>query len=443
MKRIIFQELLAWKNASRHKPLLLRGARQIGKTFIAETLGAEFSSCVTINFELQPDFKKHFDSLDPFQILKRLSLFAGHITPGKTLLFLDEIQECPQAITALRYFYEKLPDLHVLGAGSLLEFALEAENFSMPVGRVESLFMQPFSFEEFLAALGFTKLCDYLGELTLAGGMDTALHGQMLALLKDYLIVGGLPEAIREFCDDRSQNKYHRSHLALLQGYRGDFGKYATKARFACLEKMFAAVPGLVGQRFKYSHVDRDVPSRDFKVALTLLEKAGVVKKVHAVSGHGLPFLKDAEERKFKMIFLDVGLMQCACGLEPQIVLAEDIMQTNMGAVTEQFVGQNLLTLGDPYADAGLYFWAKDVKQSQAEVDYLIEVDGVIYPVEVKSGKTGWLKSLKRFLKEHPKSPFGIRLSGHELSYHDHVLSIPLYAVNQLKRLVREAVKNS
>jgi predicted AAA+ superfamily ATPase len=112
-----------------------------------------------------------------------------------------------------------------------------------------------------------------------------------------------------------------------------------------------------------------------------------------------------------------------------------------MGAVTEQFVGQNLLTLADPYADAGLYFWAKDVKQSQAEVDYLIEVDGVIYPVEVKSGKTGWLKSLKQFLKEHPKSPFGIRLSGHELSYHDHVLSIPLYAVSQLKRLVRESVK--
>jgi hypothetical protein len=230
-----------------------------------------------------------------------------------------------------------------------------------------------------------------------------------------------------------------RIHASLLQTYRDDFGKYAGLARLDHLQKVFLAAPGLVGQRFRYVNVSRDDRSRELKAAMEMLERAHVVARVRATSGHGLPLEVHADEEKFKLLFLDVGLMQHACGLDSQIALADDFLSVQTGAVAEQWVGQELLAMGDPYEKRKLFFWARESRNSLAEVDYLTRLGARVFPIEVKAGKTGRLKSLKSFLQQH-QCPLGIRFSHLTLSLHDGVLSIPLYAVGQMPRLLDEAL---
>lgn len=439
MKRFILTNLKYWKNDKSRKPLILRGARQVGKTFtVRDFAQSHFSHFVEINFELQPQLKKIFQTLDPYEIVRDLSLALGEqIKPGSTLLFFDEIQECPEAISALRYFYEKMPELHVIGAGSLLEFILKSPDFKMPVGRIEYLYMQPMSFGEFLLARQEDRLKNYLDELTVKTLINEAVHEKLLRLFKDYLIVGGMPEVVKVFLEDPSQLDYQKIQLSLLQTYRDDFGKYASRAKHDHLKKIFQTAPSLVGQIFKYTQVDRQISSRDLKAALQLLAQAGIVTKVLSTSGHELPFLKDANEKKFKILFLDVGLMQRACGLDSQIALTDDFLSIRSGAVAEQFVGQELMMNRNLRVEPELYFWSRDKKSSQAEIDFLTVIDSKIIPIEVKAGKTGTLKSLKVFLKEH-KSPFGIRFSQLPLSFHDKILSIPIYAVEQMRKIASE-----
>lgn len=441
MKRRLDQFLVQWKNDPARKPLLVRGARQIGKTFtICEFGRGSFENLAEVNFELEPRLKAVFESShgELREIVKNLSLLLNvPILPGRTLLFLDEVQECPRAISALRYFYEKMPDLHVIAAGSLLEFALEGENFEMPVGRVQYLFMRPVSFQEFLWAKNETSLSELLDEIDIASEINDAVHEKLLRLFKDYLIVGGMPEAVARHVRNPADADFGRAQLTILQTYRDDFGKYARRARLDLLQRVFQTAPSFVGQVYKYSRVDGESQGREVKAALRLLEKAGVVAKVLSTSAHGLPFLKDADEKKFKIVFIDVGLMQKSCGLEAEIALSADFLQINAGAVAEQFVGQELMAAADPYEEPALFYWDREKKNSQAEVDFLISRGREILPVEVKSGKTGSLKSLRLFLKEHPQSPFGIRLSQHSLSFHDNILSVPIYAAGQAARLAR------
>lgn len=439
MKRCIQNELLSWKDSKTRKPLILRGARQVGKTHaVREFAKAHFKQFIEINFELQPQFKALFTTLDAVEIVRNLSLNLGvTFTPGTTLLFLDEIQECPQAISALRYFYEKMPGLHVIGAGSLLEFVLAAADFKMPVGRVEYLYMQPLSFGEFLIAAGQQQLKDHLDTLTHKTSINATIHDKLLSLFKNYLLIGGMPESVAVHLGDPAGTEFQNTQLALLQTYRDDFGKYASRAKQPHLQKIFNTAPGKVGQPYKYSQIDRETPSRELKQALELITQAGVITKVMATSGHGLPFLKDANERKFKIIFLDVGLMQRACGLSGEIALAKDFLVINSGAVAEQFVGQELISCRNPRETPELFFWCREKKGGQAEVDYLAVLNTKVIPVEVKSGKAGTLKSLNVFIDEH-KSPFGIRFSQLPLSFYDRVLSIPIYAVAQMQRIAQE-----
>ena len=431
MYRFLQKDLVFWKQNQHRKPLLLRGARQVGKTHAIRDFAKEnFDHLVEVNFELQPNYKKIFTTLEPAEIVRNLNLALGKtIKPGVTLLFLDEIQECPQAISALRYFYEKMPHLHVIGAGSLLEFALSTQNFKMPVGRVEYLYMQPMTFEEFLLAAKEEGLKSFLDALTLRQKINEAVQARLFQLFKKYLLVGGMPEAIQVYLGNPDSNEFQDVQLSLLQTYRDDFGKYASRAKHVHLHKVFNTAPSKVGQIYKYSHIDRETPSKELKTALHLLVQAGVMTQLHATSGHGLPFIKDVNERKFKILFLDVGLMQRACGLDAQIALADDFLAVNSGAVAEQFVGQQLLSLRNPHE-----------KNSKAEVDFLTVIGSKILPVEVKAGKTGTLKSLKLFLQEH-NSPLGIRFSQQELSFHDKILSIPIYAVSQMPKITKSLVK--
>lgn len=428
--------LPAWKDSGDRKPLLIRGARQVGKTYTVRSFAKEgFQNLVEINFELRPDLKKIFQTLDPHEIIRNIHLILNQrIEPGKTLLFLDEIQECPQAIMSLRYFYEILPALHVVGAGSLLEFALSEKGFKMPVGRVQYLYMQPFSFTEFLLALGAGKLKKHIEEISIEKPPSEASHEALLKRLKEYLLLGGMPAVLKAYM--REKTAYQQEQLSLLQTYRDDFGKYASRARHVHLQKVFSTAPAMVGRRYKYSHVDPDTQSRELKEAFFLLSQAGVLYKIVAASAHGLSL--QTNEAKFKVLFLDVGLMQRGCSLDAEIATVEDILLVNSGALAEQFVGQELLASLSPYEDRRLFFWVRDRRNAEAEIDYLVTDRSRILPIEVKSGKSGTLKSLRIFMAEHG-TPVGVRVSQHPLSLHDRILSVPLYAASQIPRLVNEA----
>lgn len=438
MNRTIEKHLAAWKNAPNRLPVLVRGARQVGKSFIIEKFGSEsFQNCLTINFDLYPQYESCFSgSLEPRDICSAISVVSGkEIVPGKTLLFLDEIQQCPRAISALRYFYEKMPELHVIGAGSLLEFALTAEETRMPVGRVQYLFMYPLTFFEFLDALGQQPALRNLLEHETVSPYPDAIHDHLLSLVKLYMTTGGMPAVIREYVTSGNMVLCARTQAAIAQTYRDDFGKYATRAGITHLQNVFAAVPKMVGRKFKYSAVDHSAHTRELKAALELLEKAGVLYRVKQTSGSGLPLEAGASERNFKVVFLDVGLMQNLCGLSGELFAATDILAVHAGAVAEQFVGQELLAHADPFTRPGLYYWAREARTSNAEVDYLVPHGSKALPLDVKAGKSGTLRSLRLFMQEY-SSPLGIRVSSLNQSYNDGLLSVPLYAMLRMKDLL-------
>ncbi len=428
--------LIPWRGKKDRRPLLLRGARQVGKTYLVRDFAqAQFEQLVEINFELRPDLIPLFDELDPAVLIKNLNIVLNvQMTPGKTLLFLDEIQACPRALMALRYFYEKFPELHVIGAGSLLDFCLEDKEFRMPVGRVQYAYLQPLSFQEFLSVTGQQQLREALGDLSLQHPFPETIHRTLLKQLRQYLLIGGMPAVVQQSVTDPVSMEYKNLQTLILQTYRDDFGKYASRTRQFYLSRVFATAHQMVGKRYKYAHVDPESQSRDLKEALLLLERAGVIYRVLAASvqGGALP----VNDKKFKIVFLDVGLMQHSLGLEAQITMAPDFTSLSSGALAEQLVGQELLAQSDPYEDRKLFFWTREKKNSQAEIDYLARVDNQVIPIEVKAGQTGTLKSLRLFMESH-KTPLGVRLATHPLSFHDQILSVPLYAVEEFPRLCR------
>ena len=438
MKRTIDDELVKWKNMAHRLPLLVRGARQVGKSYAIEKFGQNhFNSLVVINFEFRPELNSCFNSLDPIKIIAKLELLTNSIIrPGETLLFLDEIQQCPQAILSLRYFKEKMPALHVIGAGSLMEFALHDAKFSFPVGRVQFMYMRPLSFSEFLLSLGQERIQQALHETTLKNPFDNALHIHLLGFIRQYFLVGGMPAVVESYLQNKSYLECQNIQSALMQTYRNDFGKFATKTQYKYLQRLFEMAPKLVSEHFKYSKVDAELRARDLQPALEQLCWAGLINLVKKSSASGIPLESQAKENKFKLLFLDIGLMQNVTQVDPKAILENDVLQINAGALAEQFVGQELLTAADLYQERRLYFWERDKKSSQAEVDYVISIGANIIPIEVKAGKTGRLRSIKQFMEEK-KSSIGLRISSHPLSLDNDILSIPLYLIEQIPRLLK------
>lgn len=441
MDRTIEQSLAAWKESSIRHPLLLRGARQVGKSYIVEKFGTNaFPSFVKVNFESQPEAAACFESLDPEQILTRLQLIQSEkIVPGQTLLFLDEIQNCPQAIRALRYFKERLPALHIIGAGSLLEFTLLEENFSFPVGRIQFAYMGPLSFYEYVRARGRLDLLEGLAQCTVDLPISLQAHQELITLVKEYFLVGGMPASVENYRLSFSLNDVSQIQEILLSTYRADFSKYATPAEQRYLKLLFTGIFPLVGQQFKYSKVDPHMRSRELKRALDHLEWAGLIHPVYASSAGGIPLSFQSKPNQFKVIFLDIGLVQRALRVDPQTVLDQNLLQLHRGALAEQFVGQELLAYSSPHEEAQLFFWQREKLGSEAEVDYVMSVDGVIIPIEVKAGSSSKLKSLRQFMEEK-NSPLGVRISEAPLTLKERVLSIPLYAICELPRLVRDTL---
>jgi predicted AAA+ superfamily ATPase len=437
MKRDIERELLQWKQQQHPLPLLLRGARQVGKSYVIEKFGREhFEQLVTINFELQPELMACFDSLDPTEIINTIFLLTRQkIEAKKTLLFLDEIQDCPNAIRALRYFKEKLPGLHVIGAGSLLEFVLNAGNFRLPVGRMLSMYLKPLSFKEFLDAGGHMPLREFIENVTLTTTISTPVHEKLLKLMHTYMVLGGMPGILQAYFSQHDLSECQHLQTNLLSIYRQDFGKYASQSDYRYLQRLYEKIPGLVGEVFKYSKVDADMKSRDIKDALYMLQNAGLVYPIYSTSATGIPLASLVNEKKFKLLFLDIGLVTRASKLDAALMLNQDVLLVNRGMLAEQFVGQELLAYTSCFEESRLYYWVREQKSSMAEVDYVTTVDTHIIPIEVKAGSTGHLRSIKIFMQEK-KSLLGVRFSQQALCYADNILSMPLYMVGELSRVV-------
>lgn len=449
--------LQKWAKRSKRKPLIIRGARQVGKsTLVRQFAKKQKLDLLEINFERNPEFREVFATKNPLDIIASLQLLVGqNIRQGKTLLFLDEIQAAPEALLALRYFYEEKPRLPVLAAGSLLEFTLAKAQFSMPVGRVEYLHLGPMQFFDFLRAMQESKLADYLKDLTLkdiiAGKMLAAVHQKYLSFLQQYFITGGLPEAVASYAANRNFQDTSRILQNIVATYRDDFHKYSGSST-QLVQLIFDRLPLMVGRKFTFAQISRDHRAAALSQALEHLCHARVAHKVFHTSASGLPLAAEVNPRYFKAVYLDVGLLSAALKVNMLDAAKKDITFVNNGALAEQFIGQHLLYRGEFYEEPQLYYWVREAKSAAAEIDYLITFDQTIVPVEIKAGKTGTLKSLHQFLKEK-KRGFGLRFNadcpslfkdkkqltnGSSIKYQ--LLSLPLYMVEEAGRLVGQCL---
>lgn len=435
--RNVYNQLITWKNDPFKKPLMFRGARQVGKTYLVREFGKrEYSQFTEINFERNKEYKDFFLSNNPTEIIEKLNLFTGKkINAGGHLLFLDEIQECPQAITSLRYFYEEMPEINIISAGSLLEFILESEDFKIPVGRIQYLYMYPLSFGEFLEAMDGKSLREYLASRENLQNMPSAVHVKLTEYVRKYFITGGMPGVIQEYVRSGDIGRCQKIQRSIIETYLDDFGKYAKKAQHKYLKKVFNSIPLMTGRKYVYSHVDNTVKSRDLKSAFEVLEMAGVIKSVRRVTGTGYPFVAIPEDRFFKAIFLDVGLMHAMLNIYPETVSAGDLSSVFRGAVAEQFTGQELVADSNPEMRCSLHYWAREERGSIAEIDYIHVIKNKPVPIEVKSGANGHLKSLQMYINNYSVEK-GLKIS--QAKFHDdgRIISFPFYAIENLQEIL-------
>ena len=427
MKRIAEEKILNWANSSRRKPLIVRGARQVGKTWLIENcLAKHFESFVKIDLEIDPYFHEAFSGeLSPERMLNIIEARAGRIIPGKTLLFIDEIQCCPRAITALRYFYENLPELHVVAAGSMLEFAFG--EVSVPVGRVQYLHLQPMTFYEFLLAQEMDVMAEAL--LKHPREQNEAIVKAIHERLKSYFFVGGMPEAVSAYCESKSLLDAYEVHSEIISSYQEDFAKYRPAVDYTCLDSIFQNVARSVGKQIVYTRLYKHATGTTNRKAFDLLCRAKLINRIDSANPSGFPL--GLEGKRFKASILDIGLMQHICGVEPSMAVGNNsLLSVFNGQLAEQFVAQELLT----WHEKNIYYWSRTSKSSNAEVDYLAVKDGQIYPIEVKSGPAGRLRSLHMCLEKYPNCPEGwvIQDGPYKELPEQKFVFWPLYAIPQL-----------
>ena len=433
MRRDAIEYLEKWKGKTNRKPLILRGARQVGKSYLVKDFGLGFERFVEINFEIEPSLAALFDkNLDPHRIIRDLTLATGEqIVPGRTLLFFDEIQECPAAIIALRYFHEKLPELHVMAAGSLIDFAID--QVGVPVGRVSFLHLYPLSFIEFLTASGNENLRETIEyEHDPGEELSSPIHDKLLGLLGEYIAVGGMPEAVAAWIETADLAACTEIHRSLINTYREDFAKYSRRNQSEHVEMVFKAIPRLIGRKFVYHSVSPDVRSRALRPALDLLSKAQVAHIVHHSSANAVPFGAEMNPRLFKVLFLDIALAQTILGMDlGKWILDPAATIANRGAITEAFVGQEMLAYSEATSRSELYYWFREKRGSLAEVDYVSAVGGEVVPVEVKSKTPGSARSLNLFLAHKENCNTGVIFSARNYHMDDQmrIRQYPLYAI--------------
>jgi len=457
MKRRLEAALSTWSKHPGRKPLVLRGARQVGKSWLVREWGARrYGPVIELNLERDPHLGSCFKGNDPRATLRRLEAYTGRIISpdGSALLFLDEIQASPEVLAKLRWFAEELPRLPVIAAGSLLDFALADHSFSMPVGRIAYLHLEPLGFEEFLDALGEQPLARALAELEVKqvrrdpDPFPEALHQKAVALFREYLLVGGMPAAVAQYRTARSLPAIGQVHRDLLATIRDDFAKYADRVHHRRLTAVFDSVPQQLGGKFSFARVDRSERAAALARAVELLCLARVCHRVQASPAVRVPVAAGAEARSFKLLLLDVGLVSAALGLTLEDLEGADLTLANQGAVAEQVVGQLLRLNFAAGQSAGLHYWRRAERGSEAEVDYVVQHGAALVPIEVKAGATGSLKSLHVLMAERKwaravrfnadlPSLVEVRVKtrpGAAANYE--LLSLPLYLVEQLPRLL-------
>lgn len=441
-KRNIDAKLLEWKDSARRKPLLIRGARQVGKSTAVRQLGKVFKYFVEINLESQPSIKQLFTKdIDVHRTCEAISATIGiPVVAGETLLFIDEIQVSQEAIMSLRYFKEDYPELHVIAAGSLLEFTLE-ELPSFGVGRIRSLYMYPFSFDEFLLAQGLDTTVIFKRKAT--SPLPDAVHNMLVEQLKSFYLVGGMPAAVTEWIESKSYIECTHIHNDILDTYQDDFSKYKSRVSPALLRKVLRSVALQAGGKFVFRQVADDIHSSLIKDALHLLTLAGLIKPVTHSDGNGVPLGAEENSSYTKYLFLDLGLMQTMLGTPASnILLSSDVDFVNKGAASEMFAGLELVKNHDCFQKAEMYYWQNMARGTNAEIDYLVARNGVVLPIEVKASTRGSMQSLWLFMRKkglHNAIRTSLENFG-KFEYvdneaHDdvrHVDIVPLYALSNL-----------
>ncbi len=450
MYRKIEHYLVEWKSGSYRKPLVVRGARQVGKTFTIEKFAKEnFKHYLKINLEQERNLQHVFENLQPEQIINELTaLYQVPIVDGETLLFIDEIQVMPGAIAALRYFYEQRPGLHIISAGSLLDITLNEIQYSMPVGRVEFAFMYPMSFYEFLGALNENGLMKAINDFTPGQKISQAIHNRILELLRLYFFIGGMPEAVAYYANEKDLAGIEKIHSGLIQSIQFDFAKYGTRKQQDHLKDVLHYVANNIGSKVKYANISRNVHSGLLKDAFLKLEMSRIIHLVRRTRSTNVPITQLEDKDVFKPVFLDIGLLNHLAGIK--LVDLDSLITAFEGTLAEQFVLQELISGSKPYHEQKLNYWIREAKNSNAEIDCLFQIRNSVYPIEVKAGKRGTLKSLHVFLAEKNKKT-GIRLNldtpstgkdlqatvnlpgRNQLTYN--LLSLPLYLAGKLKKM--------
>lgn len=434
INRKVDSELEKWKVDSRRKPLLVRGVRQVGKTKTIREFGKKFDNFIEINFEESPRLKTLFsDELSPATICENISaIYKTTIVPGKSLLFIDEIQECQEAITSLRFFYEKMPELHVIAAGSLLEFAL-SEMPTFGVGRIRSIYMYPLSFSEFLAGSGEYQLLKKIREASPGRPINEILHTKLLDLVQRFICLGGMPEIIATYIETKDLNHCQQLLDDLIISIQADFTKYRKKTPVSRLNEVFQSVVFQAGQKFVYSKACTQAKLYQVREAIQLLISSGLVIPVIHSSSNGLPLGAGVNLQKQKMLIYDTGIFQRIMGLDlADFLLSKKFDTINKGNLAEQFVGLELIKSESCYQSPSLYYWHREAKNSNAEVDYVISISQNIVPIEVKAGTKGSMQSLFLFLQEKKISK-GIRISNENFSIYRPIEVYPIYAVENVR----------
>ena len=454
MIRFAAQELDRWLNNPSRKPMVIRGARQAGKTWIVRDLANRHKlKLIELNFERLPSLADLFSENNPTEILRNIEAeLATTIKPDSSLLFLDEIQNAPQLFSKLRWFKEDMQQLPVIAAGSLLDFALNKYRYSMPVGRITYFYLDPMSFFEFLLAIGNEALYKKVSSVSLSSKLPDSLHEKCLSLYHDFCLVGGMPEVLKEWVGSKNLNTCIKIQQDLLATYRDDFHKYGGEIDAGLLNRLMLSIAEQLGNKFVYSRVDSAKKLVRIRKAYTRLCQAKVCTKVLHTAGNALPLGSESNEKFFKTLMLDIGLISVQLGLSSiRHSEAKKIIFSNKGGLAEQFVGQQLRAAQTPLETPQLFYWQR-IGGRLGEIDFLIQHGNRVVPVEVKSGSAGSMKSLHQFMAEK-RLDIAVRCNINQPSVEDisvkttlglpvsyRLLSLPAYLTERLHELIEQSL---
>ncbi|MCK4762062.1 MAG: ATP-binding protein [Candidatus Aminicenantes bacterium] len=434
MKRDFYNELLQWKQSNTRKPLILKGARQVGKTYILKEFGKkEYTNTAYFNFEEDPGLNIFFSGrIQPEKIIERLSIYSEvRILPQKTLIIFDEVQNSPETLTALKYFNEKANRYHIAAAGSLLGLKL-GHSAPFPVGKVTFLNLYPFTFAEYLEAVGKKMLREYLQNKKDFEPLPTVFHEELIDFLKMYFFTGGMPEAIKSYLEDKNLKKIRQIQADILSTYLHDFSKHTSKSEAVRVTDAWYAIPGQLAKenkKFKYSEISKNARARDYHEAIRWLVDAGLVYKSYNIKTPKLPLSGYKEDNIFKLYLLDIGLLGALLNISARtIVEGNRLFSGYNGAFTENYAAQELMA-GALYRDVHmkeLYYWSSG---SAAEVDFIVQYDERLYPLEVKAGTSRRKTSLKYFGEKYSPQVLS-RATLLNFKQEKNLCNYPLYGVD-------------